>query len=60
MVLHPKLPSDIMYKNHSKQGKPAVTTYKVISESGNAALVEVFPKTGEHIFILFLICGSKY
>lgn len=60
MVLHPKLPSDIIYKNHSKQGKPAVTTYKVISESGSAALVEAFPKTGEHVFILLLICASTY
>ncbi|GIX98727.1 mitochondrial RNA pseudouridine synthase Rpusd4 [Caerostris extrusa] len=46
MVLHPNLPKDIPYENHSKHGKRAVTHYKVIAESGNAALVEVKPETG--------------
>ncbi|GFV23342.1 mitochondrial RNA pseudouridine synthase Rpusd4 [Trichonephila clavipes] len=46
MVLHPDLPKDISYKNHSAQGKRAVTHYKVIAQSGNAALVEVKPETG--------------
>lgn len=46
MVLHPKLPNDIIYRSHSKNGKPAVTSYKVLSESGNAALVEATPMTG--------------
>ncbi|KFM60688.1 RNA pseudouridylate synthase domain-containing protein 4, partial [Stegodyphus mimosarum] len=46
MVLHPDIPDDLPYKNHSKQGKRAVTSYKVLSLSGNAALVEVKPETG--------------
>ncbi|GFT53408.1 mitochondrial RNA pseudouridine synthase RPUSD4 [Nephila pilipes] len=46
MVLHPDLPKDIEYKNHSNRGKRAVTHYKVIAQSGNAALVEVKPETG--------------
>ncbi|KAF8792780.1 Mitochondrial RNA pseudouridine synthase like protein [Argiope bruennichi] len=46
MVLHPDLPKDVSYQNHSKSGKRAVTHYKVISESGNAALVEAKPETG--------------
>ncbi|GBM33237.1 hypothetical protein AVEN_23861-1, partial [Araneus ventricosus] len=45
MVLHPVLPKDIPYQNHSKSGKRAVTHYKVIAESGNAALVEAKPET---------------
>ncbi|GFQ73240.1 mitochondrial RNA pseudouridine synthase RPUSD4 [Trichonephila clavata] len=46
MVLHPDLPKDMPYKNHSAHGKRAVTHYKVIAQSGNAALVEVKPETG--------------
>ncbi|KAG8194620.1 hypothetical protein JTE90_003097 [Oedothorax gibbosus] len=46
MVLHPDLPKDIAYRNHSKRGKNAVTHYNVISQSGSAALVEVKPETG--------------
>ncbi|CAL1264322.1 unnamed protein product [Larinioides sclopetarius] len=46
MVLHPDLPKETSYQNHSKSGKRAVTHYKVIAESGNAALVEAKPETG--------------
>lgn len=55
MVLHPNLPKDIQYRNHSKKGKSAVTSYEVVSESGNAALIEAIPITGKQIKCCMII-----
>lgn len=51
MVLHPNIPKDIGYKSHSKNGKRAVTSYRVLCISGNAALVEATPETGKENII---------
>lgn len=46
MALQPDIPKEIKYKTHVKNGKRAITYYKVVSTSENAALLEVRPETG--------------
>lgn len=46
MVLQPDIPKEMKYKTHVKDGKRAITYYKVVATSENAALLEVRPETG--------------